>query len=47
MEVHLFGDEQEKRFEKLKEKLNQYFAILQEEVSNYTDKVRLVYCDRR
>jgi hypothetical protein len=47
MEVHLFGDEQEKRFKKLKGKLIQHFAILQEEVSKYTDKVRLVYCERR
>ena len=45
VEVHVFGEREAQRFEGVKAKLNQHFSRVEEEVSSYTEKIRLVYCE--
>lgn len=46
VEVHLFEQEKIQQYEKLKKMLNQYFSSFKEEISNYTNKIRLIFCEK-
>ena len=46
IEVHLFNEEMQKRYQKLKVLFHQNFSTVEEEVSEYTDTIRLVFCKK-